>query len=211
MIEPPENQPIAAEMPVCTASRLLVEWLRIGGQSFGGGSMTLILMRQTFVERTCWVKASEFDRFFSLVQIVPGINLLALAILLGRKVLGWRGILISLLGLLVPSVTITALLTALYVHVQNTEIAKDALRGFLPATVGLGLLTAYQMARTNLIAAQKEGRFSLAISLMVLAGCCVAVGKFGMAVLPVLLLAGVLEAAVMLIRHRKSSTGSALP
>ncbi len=179
----------------CSAGRLLREWLLIGGQSFGGGSMTFILMRQTFVERTCWVPAVEFDRFFALVQIAPGINLLALAILIGKRILGWRGVLLSLFGLLLPSVFLTALITAGYARIQHTALAQATLRGFLPATVGLGILTAYQMARTNLVAAHKEGKMSLVIGLGALLGSGIAVGYFGAAVLPALFAAGVLGAS----------------
>ena len=83
-----------------------------GLQSFGGGNATFALIRQTFVERQRWIEAEEFNRLFALVQIAPGINLLALTILIGKRLLGGRGILLSLFGLLLPSVGMTTLLTA---------------------------------------------------------------------------------------------------
>jgi len=180
--------------PTPAAGPLLREWLLIGLQSFGGGNATFALIRQTFVERKHWIEAGEFNRLFALVQIAPGINLLALNILIGKRLLGWRGILVSLFGLLLPSVAVATLLTAGYARVQHTAIARNALHGFLPATVGLGCVTSIQMAHTSLKEAKKEGRLSLVLGLVLLAASGLAVGKLGWAVLPVLFLAGCIQA-----------------
>jgi len=187
-----------------TSGQLLREWLLIGLQSFGGGNATFALIRQTFVERKGWIEAGEFNRLFALVQIAPGINLLALNILIGKRLLGWRGIVISLFGLLLPSVAVATLLTAGYARVQHTTVAQNALHGFLPATVGLGCVTSIQMAHTSLKEAKKEGRLSLGLGLALLAGSGLAVGKLGWAVLPVLFLAGSIQAAATGWLRRKT-------
>jgi len=197
---PPDNPLVALPSP----SQLLREWLLIGLQSFGGGNATFALIRQTFVERKHWIDAGEFNRLFALVQITPGINLLALNILIGKRLLGWRGILISLFGLLLPSVAVATLLTAGYARVQHTSIAQNALHGFLPATVGLGCVTSIQMAHTSLKEAKKEGRLSLILGLALLAASGLAVGKLGWAVLPVLFLAGCIQATATGWLRRKA-------
>lgn len=187
-----------------SSGQLLREWLLIGLQSFGGGNATFALIRQSFVERKGWIEAGEFNRLFALVQITPGINLLALNILIGKRLLGWRGILISLFGLLLPSVAVTTLLTAGYARVQHTAIAQNALHGFLPATVGLGCVTSIQMAHTSLKEAKKEGRLSLVLGLVLLVASGLAVGKLGWAVLPVLFLAGCIQATATGWLRRKA-------
>ncbi len=185
---------------------MLREWLLIGLQSFGGGNATFALIRQTFVERQRWIEAEEFNRLFALVQIAPGINLLALTILIGKRLLGWRGILPSLFGLLLPTVVVTTLLTAGYARVQHTTTAQNAMHGFLPATVGLGCVTSIQMARTSLGEAKKEGRLSLVLGLCVLAASGLAVGRLGWSVLPVLFLGGCILALATVWRRRKAQT-----
>jgi chromate transporter len=193
-----------------TAGGLLREWLLIGLQSFGGGNATFALIRQAFVERRRWVEAEEFNRLFALVQIAPGINLLALTILIGKRLLGWRGLLLSLFGLLLPSVGMTTLLTAGYARVQHTTLAQNAMHGFLPATVGLGCVTSIQMAYTALAEAKREGNLSLALGLAVLAASGLAVGLLGWAVLPVLFLAGCIQ-AMATGRRRESRTEEPTP
>lgn len=116
----------------------------LGFQAFGGGATTLTLIRRNVVEQQGWLSEAEFTRDWALVQIVPGINLLGLTILIGRRVAGAKGVALALLGLLLLSVTLTILLTALYERIQHLEVVRAALRGVIPATVGLGLLTTLQ-------------------------------------------------------------------
>ncbi len=135
-------------------------WLLLGLQSFGGGAATLTLIRREMVERRGWLNDADFVRDWALCQVAPGINLVCLTILIGRRLAGTRGIGVALLGLLLPSVTITIALTACYAHFRDVRLVQAAVRGVIPGTVGLGLLTSYQMARPLLAVAQREGKTS---------------------------------------------------
>ncbi len=163
---------------------LLRVWLTLSVQSFGGGTATLTLIRRAAVGEQ-WVSDAEFGRFWGLVQLAPGINLLALTILLGRQVAGARGIAVSLLGLLLPSAALTVLLTAGYVHVQHSPWIQAALRGIIPAIVGIGLVTAGQIALPLLHSSHRAGTAAFALSLLVLTG---AAGVAWLGHLPVLLI-----------------------
>lgn len=153
-------------------ARLLLVWLSIGLQSFGGGAVTLALIRRTLVERHGWIEDAQFAEDLALSQLAPGINQFALALLLGRRIAGWRGAAASLFGLVLPSALATVLLTAGYASVQGDPTAHAALRGIVPATVGLGLLTAFQLARGSLKDSQKAK--ALPLGVFVLAGSIVA-------------------------------------
>ncbi len=164
-------------------------------QSFGGGTATLTLIRRAAVDEQGWVSGAEFGRFWGLVQLAPGINLLALTILLGRRVAGARGIALSLLGLLLPSAALTVLLTAGYVHVQSSVWVQAALRGIIPAVVGIGLVTAGQIALPLLKSSRRAGAAALALSLLVLTGAALAAWLGHLPVLVILLSGGLLCAA----------------
>jgi chromate transporter len=127
--------------------RLLVAWLKVSLQSFGGGTATLALIRREFVDREGWVTEERFLRDWSLCQLAPGINLIALSILLGRRLAGWFGVLISLAGLLLPSFAITVILTALYARYDHTALVGRAMHGVIPAVAAIGLATAFSMAK----------------------------------------------------------------
>ncbi len=181
-------------------------WLSLGLQSFGGGAATLALIRRAAVETHGWVTEAEFARFWSLVQIAPGINLVALTVLLGRRTGGTRGIILAVAGLLLPSAAVTVALTASYQSVQDAPLVRDALHGIIPATVGLGLLTAWQIARPALVQSRREGRGNLAVSLALLLASAAVMLWAHPPVLVILLGAGVLGAAWEWGRRRVRGT-----
>src|SRR5215472_4355709 len=89
-------------------------WASIGLQSFGGGASTTFLIQRTFIEKYNWMTMEEFTHFWSLSILAPGINLVGLTILIGKKLGGSRGVVASLAGLLLPSAAITCILVALF-------------------------------------------------------------------------------------------------
>jgi chromate transporter len=153
-----------------TLIRFFLAWISIGIQSFGGGVATLALIQRMAVDKQKWLSEAEFTRVWAVCQVAPGINLLALTTLVGHRAAGYRGILLGLSGLLLPSAFITVLLTAFYAEVRQTKAVDAALHGIIPATVGLGLWTAYKMARPIFKSSQQEGRQSLVFSGFLIAG-----------------------------------------
>ena len=101
-------------------------FLKIGATAFGGGSATIVAMRQLSLRRG-WLTEDEFLDTVVLSRVTPGISILAQAVLIGRKVDGIRGVIAALAGMLLPSITITILLARLYVEVQHKEWSEHPL------------------------------------------------------------------------------------
>jgi chromate transporter len=154
--------------------RFFAIWLALGTQSFGGGPVTLALIRRAAVDTHHWMTEAEFTRDWALVQMAPGVNLLGATVLIGRRAAGGWGVALALAGLLLPSGFLTALISAFYVHFATLAAVHAAVRGIVPATVGLGLLTSVQMARPLLADSRREGAGSLAVSLCLLLGSAAA-------------------------------------
>jgi chromate transporter len=171
--------PTAANTLAPTIWDLLRIWTGIGLQSFGGGASTQLLIRRTFVEQRAWLDMDEFSRFWNLCQLTPGINLVALTILIGRKLGGARGIAVSLAGLLLPSAAVTCGLAALYTTIAHSTIVHALLRGVVPATAGIMAVMAYGFARPIIRHGTQEGTRSLggSIGLMAIATLVLISGK----------------------------------
>jgi len=137
--------------------QLLRLWASIGLQSFGGGASTTFLIQRTFVERYHYLSAEEFTHFWSLCIPTPGVNLVAMTILIGRRLGGKWGILVSLVGLLVPSSAITCTLAALFQHIEHLAVVQAMLKGLVPASGALMLLVAGNFAWPILRTSAKEG------------------------------------------------------
>lgn len=210
---------MAAESPKGTTNdanrplshgRFFLVWLLLGVQSFGGGSVVLAGIRRAAVEEYRWLSEAEFVHDWALIQITPGINLIALIILLGRRVAGKTGIVLALTGLLLPSALITVLITSLYAHFAGRAEVRAALRGIVPVAVGLGLRTTWQMALPLLRESSQEGRASFVLSLVLIVGCGAVFARWDQ--LPVVLMfcgSGLIAALYRL--HRAARVRTVLP
>ncbi len=196
-----KSAPPATSSP--TPWQLLRVWLGLSAQSFGGGAATQYLIYRAFVDQRSWISAAEFTRFWAICQIAPGINLLALTILIGWRLGRSLGVLVSLVGLLAPSVLITVLMTAAYAGVRDTPTMRAALRGVVPATAGLGILMSWQLAVPLLREARLRSIGALVLSISVLLGSLAAVGLLNAPVILVLLVAGLVSGLVPQARERR--------
>lgn len=157
--------------PHPSAWRLLGIWAGIGLQSFGGGASTTLLIQRTFIEKYRWVTAEEFTRLWGLCLLTPGINLIAITVLLGKRLSGWRGIIASLAGLLIPSGVITCLLAALFAQVEHSAAIQAVVRGVVPATGGVMALVAVNFARPLFQRGADTGPLRIALTaILALAG-----------------------------------------
>ncbi len=176
--------------------QLLSIWGSIGLQSFGGGPSTLFLIRREFVEKRDWLTAEEFGHLWNLCNLTPGINQVALTILIGRKLGGIGGIAASLTGLLLPSAVITCLLAAGFKVIQNVPAVQAMLRGVVPATAGIMLLVALRFAQPLFARGSKESILTLSISLALIVACALVLIIFKLTVILAVIGAALVGAAV---------------
>jgi chromate transporter len=163
--------------------------LTLGIQSFGGGSTTFLLIQRACVGRG-WLSEEEFVRTWALAQISPGINLLKLTVMVGYRLRGWPGVAAAVTGLLLPSAGATALMTAGFSAIRGQPMVQAAMKGVLPATIGLSLAMAYQMAQPLFVRGYKEGPLRLSASLLIVLAAALGLGLADLSPVLALLLAG---------------------
>ncbi|EFH87391.1 chromate transporter [Ktedonobacter racemifer] len=173
--------------------KLLRLWTLIGLQSFGGGSSTSYLIQNIFIDKYHYLTIEEYMHYWNLCIFTPGINLVALTILIGRKLGGIRGILVSLVGMLVPSAAVTCLLTAIFTLIQGNAIVQAVMRGVVPATAGLMLLVGLRFAQPLFKQAQAEGSKTLIVSTILVLACAATIILLEVSVIPVLLCTALLS------------------
>lgn len=163
----------------------------IGLQSFGGGTATFFLIHQTCLKRN-WLPEDLFLKYWALAQMTPGIGLAKMTLLIGKRLHGWPGLAAAISGLMLPSALITTLMTAGYAVIQDAPVVKAAMRGILPATIGLTLALSWDLGRPLLIAARLNGKAFLALAVGVVAAAALLFALAQVSPVVILLLAGAL-------------------
>jgi chromate transporter len=127
-----------------TPLQLFISFSKIGMSGFGG---VLPWARRTLVERDKILTSEEFSAILGICQIVPGPNIVNLAVCVGSRFRGARGALAAVLGLTIGPVLLVLLLAVLYDHYSYLDSVKGILRGISAVGVGLIASTGFKMLR----------------------------------------------------------------
>ena len=109
-------------------------------QGFGG---VLPIAQRELVERERWLTKAQFVELLSLGQVLPGPNVVNLALMVGDRYFGWRGALAALTGMLLAPLAIVLALAALYAQYASVPAVAGALRGMGAVAAGLVLAMAF--------------------------------------------------------------------
>lgn len=111
--------------------------------AFGG---VLPWARFVIVERRRWLSPEEFTDTLALSQLLPGPNIVNLAVAVGSRFAGASGALAALAGLLVLPVAIVLGLVVLYGRFSTVPAVNSALAGMAAAAAGLVIAMALKIA-----------------------------------------------------------------
>ncbi len=186
------------------AAQLLRIWTRIGLQSFGGGQAVQLYAYEELVDRRRWLRAEDWAEAWGICQMVPGVNVVAVAALTGYRLAGWAGVGAGVGGLIVPSVLITILMTAGFVHIRDLHWVRTGLHGLVFAAAGGSVMVGYRLIRPLLGISRRESPITLAATIAVVAGAALLALSGRVPLLAVLLGAGALLAAVVTLAERSA-------
>lgn len=136
---PPDQSP---RLTPNSPAELFVAFTLLALQGFGG---VLAIAQRELVDRRCWLTREEFLDTYSLAQLLPGPNVVNMALMLGDRFFGWRGALASLAGMLLAPLLIVIALAAGYRHFADSAVVAGALRGMGAVAVGLMLAMGLKM------------------------------------------------------------------
>jgi chromate transporter len=126
---------------------------RLALQGFGG---VLAVAQRALVEKKGWLTRQEFVEMLALSQVLPGPNIVNLALMFGDRFFGLRGAMAALAGLLVVPLAIVIALTYAYGEFSRLPVVSGALRGMAAVAAGLVIATAFKL--TGALATSPLGR-----------------------------------------------------
>jgi len=103
-------------------------------QGFGG---VLAVVQRELVEKKQWLTIEEFVEDWAVSQIMPGPNVVNLALIIGDRYFGWRGALAALAGMLTIPLIVVMALTIGLAGIGHLPAVQGALRGMGAVSAGL--------------------------------------------------------------------------
>lgn len=138
-LRPPTTQPTQAP-------RHLVElfWVFNHLTLLGVGGV-LPFAQRILVEERRWLRTEEFVELLSLGQVLPGPNLINLALMVGQHFFGWRGALVALAGMLTAPLVLILVVAVAYANLAHTPLVAHALQGMSAVVAGLVIAMAIKL------------------------------------------------------------------
>lgn len=132
-------------------------------QGFGG---VLGVVQRELVERKRWLTMDEFVEYWAVAQVLPGPNVVNIAMMVGSRRFGLRGALAAVAGMVLFPLLILMVLTIAYGQVSGLPAIAGALRGM--GAVAAGLIIS---AGLKMLPAIRRNPLGIAVC-VVLAGAC---------------------------------------
>jgi len=125
-----------------TRGALFTAFLKMGMLGFGG---VLPWARRVLVEERRWLSEREFAELIGLCQVLPGPNVVNMAVILGARWQGVTGALLALTGILFIPVGGVLVLATFYASVAHSPVVTAAIAAASAAAAGLIIATAIRL------------------------------------------------------------------
>jgi chromate transporter len=169
-------------------SDLFMSFTLLALQGFGG---VLAVVQRELVEKKRWMTREEFVEDWAVAQILPGPNVINLALMIGDRYFGMRGAVAAVAGMLVCPLVVVLGLALIYTQYAGNPQVAGALRGM--GAVAAGLITATGL---NLASALRKHPLGLPLSVALALACFVAIALLRLPLVYVLVGLGGLACAL---------------
>ena len=101
--------------------------------------------QRILVEEKRWLRLDEFVEMLTLSQVLPGPNLINLALMVGQHYFGWRGAAAALAGMLTAPLVLIFIVAIAYANSAQTPPVAHALQGMSTVVAGLVIAMALKL------------------------------------------------------------------
>lgn len=121
--------------------------LYLSAFTFGGGYVILSLMKTTFVDKLGWISKDEMLDMTAIAQSAPGAVAVNAAVVVGYKTLGLAGMIVAILGTIIPPLIIISLISIAYQAFITNKFIALFLKGMQAGVGALIIKVVIDMAR----------------------------------------------------------------
>lgn len=97
--------------------------------TFGGGYVIIPLMRKKFVEQYHWIEEEEMLDLTAIAQSSPGAIAVNASILIGYRLAGIPGAMLTILGTVLPPLIILSIISLFYQAFRDSKAVSAVMKG----------------------------------------------------------------------------------
>lgn len=176
---------------------LFTSMLYISAFTFGGGFVIVTFMKKKFVDELHWISEDEMLDMTALAQSAPGAIAVNAAILVGRHVAGFTGMIVSVLGTIIPPITILAVISLFYKAFATNPWVAAVLGGMQAGVAAVICDVVWNLGA-------KVVKEKSAMSIAIMAGAFIATAFFKVNVIVIILCAAALGVIRLLVERGKA-------
>lgn len=182
--------------------KLFTSTFYLSAFTFGGGFVIIPLMKKKFVDELGWLEEEEMLNLAAIGQSSPGAVAVNAAILLGYRVGGPLGALVSILGTVLPPLIIITIISAFYTAFRSNPVVNAVLKGMQAGVAAVIADVVINMG--GKVVRQKKW-----IPILTMAGAFLATWYFKINVVIIILVCGALGGIMAWYESRKAKKGAA--
>lgn len=176
--------------------KLFISTLYLSAFTFGGGYVIITLLKNKFVDELHWIDEVEMLDLAAIAQSSPGPIAINGAIVVGYKLGGIPGVLLAILGAVLPPFIILTTISFFYVSFKQNIYIQAVLKGMQAGVAAVIASVVYDMGSDVI----KTKDFIL-ITIMILA--FISNYVFGMNVMYIIIAVGLFGVIRTIIREKK--------
>lgn len=128
--------------------QLFWTFVKIGAFTIGGGYAMIPLIEREVVTRRGWITSEEFLDMLVVAQTAPGVLAINISVLVGNRIRGRIGAVVSALGSTLPSFLIILVFAVFLQRYQDAPALEKMFRAVRPAVVALIAVPVFNLAKT---------------------------------------------------------------
>lgn len=125
---------------------LFLSTLYLSAFTFGGGYVIITLLKNKFVDELKWISEEEMLDYVAIAQSSPGPIAVNGAIVIGYKICGFPGILVAVLGAIIPPFVILTVVSAFYAAFKTNPYIQSLLFGMKSGVSAVIVSVVWDMA-----------------------------------------------------------------
>ncbi|MCB2305111.1 chromate transporter [Clostridium estertheticum] len=167
--------------------KLFTSTLYLSSFTFGGGFVIIPLMKKKFVDEYKWIEEKEMLDLAAIAQSAPGAIAVNAAIIVGYRLAGVLGAIITIIGTVLPPLIILSIISVAYTAFRDSLIVKYILRGMQAGVAAVIIDVVISMASSLF----KEKKL---LPIMIMIGAFIATFILNINVIIIILTSGIMGA-----------------